>query len=676
MYKPILLTGLLFTTMAASAQEKMTPELLWQLGRVSGETVTADGKSVIYSVSQVKLSENKSEKNLFSIPLVGGEAKQLTNTIGAEGDVALLPGNKIGYSLKGQWWEMNADGSNPVQKTNVEGGMQNIRVSPDGKYILFSKEVKVKKVSGHDFYTDLPKSNVQIYDNLNYRHWDAWEDGNFSHVFFATYEDGKVGAPVDIMAEEPYDCPQMPSGGAEDMIWSADGKSIVYVCKKKFGKAYAISTNTDVYEYNIASGKTTNLSEGMMGYDITPSFSPDGKQLLWLSMAHDGFEADKNDIIVLNRATGVKTNLTKGWDGTVSSARFSNDGKKIYFLAVIKGTEQLLEISLQKDIAATNEKHIRQVTSGDFDINDMVAQTGNTMVVTRTDMNHAAEVFTVDLTKGGVQPLTTVNKATYDKIGMSKVEKRWIKTTDNKEMLAWVIYPPDFDPAKKYPTLLYCQGGPQSALSQFYSYRWNFQLMAAQGYIVVAPNRRGMPGHGVEWNASISKDWGGQPIRDYLSAIDDVSKESYVDKSRLGAVGASYGGYSVYMLAGVHENRFKTFIAHDGLFDLKSWYGTTEELWFANWDIGAYWDKANADTYKHFNPSEYANKWNTPILIIQGGIDFRVPIEQGLQAFQLAQLKGIKSKLLYFPEENHWVLKPQNAIVWQREFFNWLKETL
>lgn len=675
MFKPFLLTGLLISTMAV-AQDKMTPELLWQLGRVSGEALSADGKTVIYGVSQINMTENKSEKNLYAIPLAGGAAKQLTQTPGAEGDVAVLPGNKIGFSLKGQWYEMNADGSDPVQKTNVDGGMQNIRISPDGKHILFSKEVKVKKISGSDHYTDLPKSNVQIYDNLNYRHWDTWEDGNFSHVFYATYNNGEVGTPVDIMAEEPYDCPQMPSGGPEDMIWSHDGKSVIYVCKKKFGKDYAISTNTDIYEYNLDTKTTRNLSEGMMGYDVAPNFSQDGKYLTWLSMARDGYEADKNDVIIMDRATGVITNLTKGWDGTAASSRFSNDGKKIYFLAVIKGTEQLLEISLQKNIAQTTEKHIRQVTTGDFDINDMLAQSGNTLVVSRTDMNHAAELFTVDLQKGAVTPLTTVNKAAYDKIGMCKIEKRWVKTTDGKDMLTWVIFPPDFDPAKKYPTLLYCQGGPQSAVSQFYSYRWNFQLMASQGYIVVAPNRRGMPGHGVEWNASISKDWGGQPIRDYLSAIDGVSKESYVDKARLGAVGASYGGYSVYMLAGVHENRFKSFIAHDGLFDLKSWYGTTEELWFANWDIGAYWDAANANGYKHFNPSEYANKWNTPILIIQGGIDFRVPIEQGLQAFQLAQLKGIKSKLLYFPEENHWVLKPQNAIVWQREFFNWLKETL
>jgi dipeptidyl aminopeptidase/acylaminoacyl peptidase len=676
MYKPLfLLTGLLISSITM-AQDKMTPELLWQLGRVSGEALTADGKTVIYGVTQYNIAENKSEKNLYAIPLGGGAAKQITQQPGGEGGVVALQGRQIGYSYKDQWWEMNADGTGAVQKTNVEGGMQNIRISPDGKHILFSKEVKIKKVSGSDFYPDLPKSNVQIYDNLNYRHWDAWEDGSFQHVFYATYNNGEVGTPTDIMEGEAYDCPQMPFGGAEDFIWAPDGKSILYVCKKKFGKDYATSTNTDIYEYNLENRSTRNLSQGMMGYDVSPVFSPDGKYLAWTSMAHDGYEADKNDVVVMERSTGKITNLTKDWDGTAAAIRWSNDGKQLFFLAVIKGTEQLLAISLQKDVAATTAKHIRQVTTGDFDITGFVGQSGNTLVVSRTDMNHATELFTLELPQGSLQPLTTVNKAVYDKLGMCKVEKRWIKTTDNKEMLTWVIYPPDFDPAKKYPTLLYCQGGPQAALSQFYSYRWNFQLIASQGYIVVAPNRRGMPGYGVEWNAAISKDWGGQPIRDYLSAIDAVSQEPFVDKTRLGAVGASYGGYSIYMLAGVHNNRFKTFIAHDGLFDLKSWYGTTEELWFANWDIGAPWDAANAKSHQEFNPSNYANKWNTPIMIVQGGHDFRVGIEQGLQAFQLAQLKGIKSKLLYFPEENHWVLRAQNALVWQREFFKWLDETL
>ncbi|MGX5818011.1 S9 family peptidase [Chitinophaga lutea] len=652
------------------AQQKMSPELLWQLGRVAGETVLADG-TVLYGVSRYNLSDNKSERNLYGIPAAGGPARQLTSGPGSESGAQALPNGRIAYSYKGQIWEMDKDGGNAVQKTNVDGGLANARISPDGKHILFSREVKLEKVMGPDRYPDLPKSNVQVYTDLNYRHWDAWEDGSFNHVFYATYDlrSGKVGEPVDIMPGERFDCPQMPFGGAEDFIWDPAGEHIIYVCKKKYGKAYAVSTNTDIYRYSLSTRKTDNLSEGRMGYDVAPAFDATGKKLLWLSMANDGFEADKNDVIVWDAATNKTINLTKDWDGTVSAARFGNDGKAIYFLAATRGTEQLFEIPLAKPA-------VRQVTKGQFDLNAFVGQTGNTMVVARVDMNHAAELYTVDLKSGQQKQLTTVNDDIYGNLQKSKVEERWIKTTDGKDMLAWVIFPPDFDPAKKYPTLLYCQGGPQSPLSQYYSFRWNFQLMAAQGYIVVAPNRRGMPGHGVKWNADISKDWGGQPIRDYLAAIDDVAKEPYVDKSRLGAVGASYGGYSVFMLAGLHNKRFKTFIAHDGLFDLRSWYGTTEELWFANWDIGAYWDKANGKSYGQYNPSNFVSRWDTPIMIVQGGIDFRVGIEQGLQAFQAAQLHNIKSKLVYFPEENHWVLGAQNAIAWQREFFGWLKETL
>lgn len=666
MRKTFLLAGILFIQQSM-AQQKMTPELLWQLGRVSGETVTDDG-TVIFGVSRYNMQDNKSERNLWAVPVSGGAAKQLTTAAGGE-SVVQVSGGRILYSHKGQLWQMDADGANARQLTEVEGGLQNVRISPDGKHILFSKEVKLEKITGADRYPDLPKSNVQVYTSLNYRHWDTWEDGSFNHVFYATWDatTGKVGEPVDLMKDEKFDCPQMPFGGAEDLIWSPDGKQIIYVCKKKHGKDYAVSTNTDIYRYTLASGQTENLSEGMMGYDVSPAFSPDGKRMLWLSMARDGYEADKNDIIEYDLATGKRRNLTEKWDGTVAGACFGKNDGRIFFLAVTKGTEQLFE--------ATGG-NIRQLTEGRHDLNGFVGQHGNTMVVTRTDMNHAVELYTVDLKSGDVKQLTGVNNDIYSRLQQSKVEERWIKTTDGQQMLAWVIYPPDFDASKKYPTLLYCQGGPQSALSQFYSFRWNFQLMAAQGYIVVAPNRRGMPGHGVKWNADISKDWGGQPIRDYLSAIDDVAKEPYVDKSRLGAVGASYGGYSIYMLAGVHKNRFKSFIAHDGLFDLRSWYGTTEELWFANWDIGAYFDKANAKSYEQFNPSNFVNNWNTPIMIVQGGIDYRVGIEQGLQAYQAAQLKGLKSKLVYFPEENHWVLSAQNAIVWQREFFGWLKETL
>ncbi|HEY1025650.1 MAG TPA: S9 family peptidase [Sphingobacteriaceae bacterium] len=676
--KKIIGLGLLLACINVNAQQRMTPELLWKLGRVSGETVTPDAKTVIYGVTHYDVGNNKSERNLYSIALDGGEARQLTQSAGGESVVRVDPatGNII-YLHKGQLWEMKADGSSPKKLTDHKNGLNNVRFSPDGKHILFSQDVEVLKIEGNDRYKDLKKSNAYVYDDLNYRHWDTWEDGSFQHVFYAPYNNGEVGKPTDIMKNEPYDSPQMPFGGSEDMIWSPDGKNIVYVCKKRFGKAYAISTNTDIYVYNLETGRTTNFTEGMMGYDTAPAFNKTGSKFAWLSMKEDGFEADKNDIIVYDFKTNKKHNLTGDWDETVASFRWSNDGSKIYFLAVKGGTEQLFELTLEKDLAKASSKNIRQITNGQFDINGIVGQAGNTLIVSRTDMNHAAELFRADVKTGVLTPLTVVNKATYDGLAMGKVEKRYVKTSDGKDMLTWVIYPPDFDPAKKYPTLLYCQGGPQSALSQYYSFRWNFQLMAANDYIIVAPNRRGMPGHGVKWNADISGDWGGQPIRDYLSAIDDIAKEPYVDRSRLGAVGASYGGYSVFMLSGVHNNRFKSFLAHDGLFDLKSWYGTTEELWFANKDLGGpYWSTNTSETYKKFNPIEMVNNWTTPIMIIQGGKDYRVGIEQGLEAFQAAQLKGIKSRLLYLPDENHWVLSAQNGILWQREFFKWLKETL
>ncbi len=527
--------------------------------------------------------------------------------------------------------------------------------------------MEVEPVKGEDFYPELEKSEVYIYDDLNYRHWDKWEDGHYSHLFL---KDLSTGEEIDIMEGEPHDTPLQPFGGPEDYIWNNDGTKVYYVSKKVKGKEYAVSTNTDIYAYDLATGTTSNLTEENKGYDTQPAFSKDGV-LAWLQMDEPGYEADKNDIIILR--DGKQINLTENWDGTVSSFKWGNDGKTIYFLAPVMGTKQLFVLNTSKKGSSS----IKQLTEGQFDITGLVGQSGNTMVVSRTDMNHAAELYTVNLKNGNLTQLTHINDEFYNNIELSRVEKRMIPTTDGKEMLTWVIYPPNFDPNKKYPTLLYLQGGPQSPLSQFYSFRWNFQLMAANGYIVVAPNRRGMPGYGVEWNEQISGDWGGQNIQDYLSAIDAVSEEPFVDKERIGAVGASYGGYSVFYLAGMHNNRFKSFIAHDGIFNTRSMYGTTEELFFVNKDLGgAYWETPTPRAYTDFNPINFVDKWNTPIMIVQGGIDFRVPVGQGLEAFQAAQLRGIKSKLLYFPMENHWILSPQNAIVWQKEFFKWLEETL
>lgn len=628
---------LILLSISLHAQDRMTPELLWKLKRVSGLGVSVDRQFVIYNVSTPDVKENKSSSVKYVVPVKGGEPEEITTTL-----------------------------------TNL---LRDKSVSPDGKFKITVQSVKVNKVTGKDFYPSLDKSNVQIYESLNYRHWDAWEDGEFNHLFVHPLVEKEVGEGKDIMPNEAFDTPQQPFGGDEDFVWRPDSKRIVYVSKKKSGTAYAISTNTDLYEYDVASGATVNLTAGMMGYDTQPEFSSTGV-LAWLSMKRDGYEADKNDIIVRNG--NVTTNLTQQWDGTVNSFLWSTDSKKIYFNAPVEGTIQLFEV----DYPGFTKKMpvVKQITRGDFDVASLVGQSGNLMIVTRTDMNHAAEIYSVNLSSGEMKQLTHENDAVFSRLALSKVEKRMIPTTDNKQMLAWVVYPPDFDANKKYPTLLYCQGGPQSALTQFYSYRWNLQLIAANGYIVVAPNRRGMPGHGVAWNEQISKDHGGQVMNDYLSAIDALAREPFVDKERLGAVGASYGGYSVFYLAGIHNNRFKTLISHDGIFNTKSMYGTTEELFFVDFDYGGnYWDRSNAaaqKTYTQFDPSSLVDKWNTPILIFQGGKDYRVPDGQAFEAFTAAQLKGIKSKLVYLPTENHWVLSAQNALVWQNEFFKWLKETL
>jgi dipeptidyl aminopeptidase/acylaminoacyl peptidase len=632
--KKILFLIVITMSITASAQQVLSPETLWKLGRVTALGISKDGKSIVYKVATPSVEENKSNSKYYTVPVIGG---------------------------------------NPTEVKETKELLNDKNVSPDGKYIVYNEEVKLENVHGKDFYPELDKSNAQIYNGLDYRHWDTWNEGKFNHVFYKENKEGAIG--IDILKGENFDSPQKPFGGDEDYIWSPDSKSILYVCKKKAGTQYAISTNTDIYEYNLETGKTTNKTEANLGYDTNPAFSSTGN-LAYLQMKRDGYEADKNDIIV--RFMDVNYNLTSNWDGSVESFKWSPDGTKIYFVAATDGTLQLFEVNFPgvKRIAIS----VKQISNGDFDVHDIVGFSGDNIIVTRTDMNHASEIYAFNYKKKTFTQLTKTNDDFYATLSLPKYERRYVTTTDGKKMLVWVILPPNFDKSKKYPTLLYCQGGPQSPLTQFYSFRWNFSLMASQGYIVVAPNRRGMYGHGQAWNEQISKDWGGQVMDDYLSAIDDVAKESYVDKSRLGCVGASYGGYSVFYLAGIHNNRFKSFIAHDGVFNTQSMFGTTEELFFTYWDFGgAYWDKNNKiaqKSYTTFNPITLVDQWNRPILIIQGGNDFRVPIGQSQEAFQAAQLRGVKSRFLYFPEENHWVLKPQNGMIWQREFYKWLKETL
>ena len=637
MKKHLISLVTIMTLNSLQAQQPLTPEKLWQLHRVSAVGLSQDTQYVLLSVSTPNMAENTFSKEYYKLAVKGG----------------------VPIPISEEEVERATAKYNPIKKESLVK--------------LIHKEVKVDPVLGKDFYADLEKSSGRLYSSLDHRHWDTWNEGKYNHVFI---EDAK-GNQRDLMEGQPFYCPQVPFGGAEDYIWSPDGEKVLYVTKAKVGTEYVLSTNTDIYEYDLNTMKTRNLTEGMMGYDTNPQYSKEGV-LAWLSMAHDGNESDKNDLYILK--DGKRINLTAQWDNTVFSYRWSNDGKQIYLIAPTQGTEQLFVIDVYgKDTTP------KQLTKGVYDVGSIVGQSGDLLVVMRNDMNRAGEVYTINLKerKKGFFFLTQLshfNDEAYRQIAQCPIKERIIKTTDGKDMHAWVIYPPDFDPNKKYPTLLYCQGGPQSIVSQFYSFRWNFQLMASQGYIVIAPNRHGLPGFGVEWNAQISGDWGGQPMRDYLSAIDDIAKEPYVDKDRLGAVGASYGGYSIYYLAGIHQKRFKSFIAHCGVFNLQSMYGTTEELFFNNHEIGGpYWEKENAvaqKSYKEFNPIEKITEWDTPILIIHGGKDYRVPEEQGFQAFTAAQLRGIKSELLYFPDENHWVLQPQNGLLWQRTFFKWLKETL
>ena len=649
------------------AQQVMTPEILWTFNKFSVTAVEPSHAGILYSVGKVDLKTEKTNRQNFYLNF---EKNQILK-MDLLGKKSIFQWDKNGvYASEGDKIYISKDNGLSWAEFYTIGDADNIVISPDGKKVAFSKAVQVEKLLGKDKYADLPKTSAQIYTDLNHRHWDAWNEGKYNHVFVASISDD-VSKAKDLLDGQKFDTPQKPSGGSEDFIWSSDSSKLLYICKKKSGKEYATSTNTDIYTFDLASGKTENITEGMMGYDVNPKFSPDGKSLLWQSMARDGYEADKNDVVIMDWASKKKTNLTKDWDESVAGdIAWSKDSKMIYFTTAKRGTKQFFSLN-------PKDAKVKQISDGAFDVNEIIALENDFAYVTRTDINHSADLFKLNLKDGMMLQVTAVNKENYANITPGKSELKMVKTTDGKEMGVWFHYPPNFDPNKKYPTLLYCQGGPQSALTQFFSTRWNFALMAANGYIVVAPNRRGMPGWGTKWNEDISKDWGGQPMRDYLAAADFAKTLPYVDGDRMGAVGASYGGYSVFMLAGIHENRFKTFIAHDGLFDMKSWYGTTEELWFANWDLGGnYWQNPQPKAYTEFNPSNFVDKWNKPIMVIQGGIDFRVPYEQGHEAFQAAKLKGLKTKFLYFPNENHWVLHPQNGLVWQREFFEWLKETL
>ncbi|MBL7821154.1 MAG: S9 family peptidase [Saprospiraceae bacterium] len=666
----ICLILLFFIVHNLSAQNVMTPEILWSLGRVQGEALSKDGKNLYYTISYYDVQKNKGNTQLYVLDIASGNSDKISDAESYAGNACFDSGGNLIYSKDGQIFHQLLQKSLGAKELEYS----NLLPSPNGQWLAFSRLVKVNTPK-QDLYPDLQKSSALIYDDLMFRHWNVWEDGYANHLFIGRISPDGVQMEKDILFKEPYDAPTMPDGGVEDFCWSNDSKFLAYVSVKKMGKEYAISTNSDIYLYDNLTGKTNNITEGLLGYDKNPSFSPDGRYLAWTSMARDGYESDKNDVYILDLKTNVKRKLTANWDETINQFIWSKDSKFIYASVPYRGTVQLFSISIP--MQADQAVQFKQITHTEHDYSNLIGIHNQTIYCHRTDMNHAAELFAIDILSGNARQLTQVNTAIYEKLNLPTVLKKWIKTSDGKQMLSWVIYPPDFDSTKKYPSLLYCQGGPQSALSQFYSFRWNFQLMASKGYIVVAPNRRGMPGWGSAWNEQISGDWGGQCMKDYLAAIDQVSEATYIDKNRRAAVGASFGGYSVFMLAGIHKNRFKTFISHCGTYNLESWYSSTEELWFANYDLkGPYWAKKKSKSYDKHSPHKFINNWNAPILIIQGGKDYRIPDTQAFEAFTAARMHDIKARLLYIPDEGHHILKVQNGLLWQHEFYRWLKETL
>lgn len=682
----------------------MTPEALWAMGRIGTAQASPDGKHIIYQVGYYSVKQNKGHQVIYIMDSDGKNNKMLTTSAKSETDaVWIKDGQKIAFLCDGQIWEMNPDGSGRKQLTNDKTGIDGFKFSPDEKYVILIKQIPYHGII-KEKPEDLPLTTGRVITDMNYRHWDEYVE-SIPHPYLAEVTSNGIGEGTDIMKDEPYESPVKPFGGAEQLAWSTDSKTIAYTSRKKTGINYAISTDTDIYLYNIESKQTVNIckpanykepeinmtksmknqavnSEENLknnpGYDVNPKFSPNGQYVAWLSMARNGYESDRNRLCVYNLKTGEKTYTTESFDSNVDDFCWSADSKTLYFLGIWHGCENIYQTNLKGNVM--------QLTDGWNDYGSVqMLNDGKKLLAERHSMSQASELYIVTPGKkektAKVEQITFENKHLYDQMTFGKIQQRWTKTTDGKDMMYWIILPAHFDETKKYPTLLFCEGGPQSPVSQFWSYRWNMQIMAANGYVVIAPNRRGLPGFGSEWNEEISGDWTGQCMNDYLSAIDDACKNlPFVDKDRLGAVGASFGGFSVYYLAGHHNKRFKCFIAHDGAFNLESMYTDTEEAWFSNWEYDdAFWNKDMTENAKRTyanSPHKFVDKWDTPILCIHGEKDYRINANQGMGAFNAARMRGIPAELLLFPDENHWVLKPQNGVLWQRTFFNWLDRWL
>lgn len=652
----------------------MTPELLHSFGKIGAVQVSPNKKELLYHVSYVDIEANKSNTEIFKMNVDGSKKTQLTFTNESEGSAQWIDGgNKIAFLKTNegsrQLWIMNANGSHAMCISNVEGGISSFIFSPDETKVMYIKKVK-SVTSTAERHPDLPKATGRLVNDMMYKHWDHWVE-KVPHTFYATIVNGELANHVDLLEGQPYEAPLLPFGGASDVSWSADSKYIVYTSKKLTGRAYAESTNSDLYLYSLQDKTTVNLTEGMMGYDTNPLFSHNGASMAWLSMERDGYEADKNRLFVMDMATKEKTYLTENFDYDVDDFIWHTDNKTLIFSAIVEAKGHIFSIDI-------DTKEITKITTGNYNYASP-ALTDDGLIVTRQSISQPAEIYALNINNGTATELSFENKHILDQLTMGKVEERWITTADGKQMLTWVIYPPNFDATKTYPAILYCKGGPQGAISQSWSYRWNFQLMAANGYIIVAPNRRGVSSFGGEWVEQISGDYGGQNMLDYLSAIDTLAQEPFVDENNLGCTGASYGGFSAFWLAGNHNNRFKAFLSHAGIFNLEAQYLETEELFFANWDMGGpYWDKTNSVAQKTYatSPHKFVDKWNTPIMVTHGDNDYRILSSQSMMAFNAAKLKGLPARMLLFPNENHWILQPQNGILFQREFAKWFDEWL
>lgn len=656
-------------------------DALEALGRVSEPRVSPDGKRVLFGVSYESVPQNKSNRDLYVMNIDGTGVTRITKTAQSENSAVWIDnGTRIAFVYAGkgsspQLWVMNADGTERHAATNIEGGIEGFLFSPDQSKVVLIRTVKYNRTAA-DIYPDLPKATGRVIDDLMYKHWDTWVT-EIPHPFIGAFDGQTITDLKDIMEGEPYEAPMRPFGGVESFAWSPDSKILVYTSRKKTGMEYALSTNSDLYAYNLTTGTTTNLTEGMMGYDTNPAFSPDGRYMAWLSMERDGYEADKNRLFIRDNATGQKTDLTSDWDYTIEEFVWNPNGKNIWFIAYHQGVAPIFNMEV-----ATHK--VTTVAEGLYDYTTLAPVDNKTIVTMRHSMLRPNEIYRIGpKTKKGVKEdvaLTDINGDIFAQLTMPTIEAKKVPTTDGKEMLTWVIYPPKFDASHKYPAILYCQGGPQSAVSQFWSYRWNFALMASNGYIMIAPNRRGVPGFGTEWEEQISKDYPGQNMRDYLSAVDYMkANEPAIDPARIGATGASYGGFSVYWLAGNHDKRFAALLAHAGIFNTEAQYLETEEMWFANWDMGgAFWDKDNAVAQRTFatSPHRFVDRWDTPIMISHGEKDYRILASQGMAAFNAAKMRGIPAEMVIFPDENHWILKPQNAVMWQRLFFRWFDRWL